>query len=89
MKELDKNTTGLILGTFAGLVHLLWAVIVGFGFGQVLLDFIYSMHFLNNPFSVSSFDVVRAVMLVVVTFVVGYVGGWVFAAVWNTLLEKK
>lgn len=89
MKELDKNTTGLILGTFAGLVHLLWAAIVGLGFGQTLLDFIYSMHFLNNPFTVASFDLVRAATLVVVTFVCGYLAGWVFAAVWNTLLKKK
>ncbi len=89
MKELDSNKTALIVGSFAGLVHLLWAVVVMLGFAQGWLDFIFSLHFLNNPYTVNSFEVTRAVMLVVVTFVCGYIGGWVFAWLWNSLLKAK
>ena len=88
MKELDTGKTALIVGSFAGLMHLVWSAVVALGFGQVWLDFILNLHFLNNPFTVSTFDVTRAVLLVVVTFAVGYAVGWVFATIWNKLLKK-
>lgn len=72
-----------------GLMHLLWSLVVAFGFAQGLMDFIFSIHFLNNPYIVNSFDVTLAAILVVVTFIVGYAGGWIFAYMWNMLLKGK
>ncbi len=89
MKELDTNKTALIVGSFAGFMHLVWSAVVMLGFAQTWLDFILSLHFLNNPYTVNSFDITKAVMLVLVTFVVGYVVGWVFAYIWNILLKGK
>ncbi len=89
MKELDKYKVGLIVGLFLGLVHLLWAVLVAVGMAQPLLDFVYGIHFLNNPFTVATFNLMTAAILVVVTFVVGYVGGWVFSALWGWAIKKK
>lgn len=89
MKELDKNEIGLIVGVFFGLIHLTWAVLVAAGFAKTVLDWIYGLHFLSNPFKVQEFNVTNAFFLVVVTFAAGYVLGWIFTAVWNWLAEKK
>lgn len=65
--------------------HLGWAILVAIGLAQSLLDFIFGLHMIANPYQVTGFDVTKAIMLVVVTFVVGYVLGYVFATVWNNV----
>lgn len=87
-KNMHKNKVGLIVGSFMGLFHLLWSVLVATGVAQVLINWIYKLHFLNNPFIVGPFSVKIAAALVAVTFVVGYVAGWFFVFLWN-LAHKK
>ena len=89
MKKLSEHQTGLVLGAFFGLMHLVWAFVVSLGFAQTWLDFILGLHFLENPFVVSAFDMQKAVMLVAVTAGVGYVAGLVFAKVWNLVMTKS
>mgnify|MGYP001592060498 CR=1 FL=1 len=81
--KLNKNKIGLTLGLFMGLMHAVWAVMVSMGLGQKMLDMVYRVHFLNNPFVVSPFIATRAVKLIVFTALMGYVVGFVFAFVWN------
>lgn len=81
--KLNPKKTALSVGVFAGLWHFVWGLFVAFGLAQVLLDFIYGIHFLNNPFIVQPFNIVRWVTLIVVTGVIGYIFGYVFALVWN------
>jgi len=83
--ELDKHKAGLVFGSVMGLWHLVWSLLVAGNFAQRLLNWIYQIHFLNNPFQVADFVFVRAVVLIVVTAVIGYVVGWVFAVIWNRL----
>lgn len=80
---MNKNKIGLILGSFMGLFHLVWGLLIAFGFAQLLLDFIYNLHSLNNPFTVMPFDLMRTIGLIVVTSLVGYIFGYVFAMLWN------
>lgn len=86
---MHKNSWGLILGTFIGGFHLIWAVLVATGLAQPLLDFIYFLHLLNNPFVVQSFDALTALELVAFTFVVGYIIGWIIAFLWEKMHSKK
>ncbi len=88
MKKLSGHTTGLIFGAFLGLFHAAWAFLVAGGFAQELLNWIYGIHFLNNPFRVAVFDFTTAVVLIIVTSSVGYVAGLVFAAIWNKIARK-
>ncbi len=74
-----------MLGGFLALWHALWSVLVLLGLAQGLLDFIYKIHFLNNPFVIAGFDVRKAVVLIIVTGVIGYVVGWVCSWLWNKL----
>src|SRR5258708_5390353 len=80
---MNKNKVGLAFGSFVGFVHLIWSVLIALGWAQPWMDFVYRMHSLNNPFTVAPFDLVRSGELVVITFVVGYVVGFIFATIWN------
>lgn len=88
MAKLKNNTVGLILGTFTGGLHLIWAMIVLLGFAQKVIDWIYWLHFLNNPFLVATFSLERTILLVLFTFVMGYLAGWLFTSLWNKMCSK-
>lgn len=84
MKELDENKVALTLGLFVSGLHLIWSLLVISGLGQTLLDFIFWVHMISNPFKVTGFTLMQSLTLIIVTFAVGYVAGFVFAKVWNT-----
>lgn len=90
MGKLNKNKLGLILGTFFALMHALWAlaVAIGAGFLQTALDWIFKIHFLKPVYVITAFSLSNAILLVIVTFVCGYIIGWVFAAIWNWIGKK-
>ena len=85
---MKSHTVGLMVGSFAAFAHLLWAALVGFGIAQAFLDWIYGLHFLNNPFTVSEFRFGQAALLVIVAFVVGYGAGWMLATIGNLIKGK-
>lgn len=86
--KLVSHKVGLVVGAFFGIVHAAWAALVAFGFAQPLMNWIYSVHFLNNPFLVEPFDIGAAVTLVIAAFIIGYIFGRVFAAIWNYVVKK-
>ncbi len=86
--KFNPFTVGLYTGLLIGFCHLVWVILVAFGLAQVWMDFIFSLHFLNNPFQVGVFNMTTAVILVIMTFVVGYGFGWVATRVWNRMQKK-
>ncbi|MFA6415821.1 MAG: hypothetical protein WCW47_03610 [Candidatus Paceibacterota bacterium] len=82
---MKTNKTGVVWGLFFALFHLFWAVLVAIGLAQPMMDFIFKIHLMNNPYVIAPFDLTLAIMLVVITFVVGYVLGVVFTWIWNKL----
>jgi hypothetical protein len=84
---MNQHKTGLTLGAFAALVHILWAILVAMNLGQMWMDFVLGLHFLNNPFQVMPFASTNAVMLIVLVAVIGYIVGFVFATVWNKVKQ--
>lgn len=86
--KLKVHETGMVLGAMMALVHAVWAIMVWLGVGQGYLDWIFTLHSLDNPFTVLQFDLVRSLTLIVVTFVVGYGVGWIFANIWNRVVKK-
>jgi len=89
MEKLSKAKTGLVLGLFFAVVHAVWAILVALGVAQALIDWIFNMHMIENPYVISEFGFGTTVGLVVITFVFGYIFGWVFAALWNSLRKKS
>ncbi len=83
--KLNPSKVALTVGVLLGGWHLVWSVLVALGLAQGLLDFIFSMHMIANPYQVTGFDITKALMLVVITFGVGYGVGYIFASVWNKI----
>jgi len=54
-----------------------------------LMDWVFKMHMIENPYIISDFGLGTAIGLVIMTFVVGYVFGWVIAALWNNLRKSS
>lgn len=89
MEKLSKAKTGLALGLFLAVVHAAWAVLVALGVAQGLIGWYTEMHMLINPYVVLDFSLGTAVGLVVMVFIVGYILGWIFAALWNGLRKSS
>lgn len=83
--KLKVQKTALVLGVFFGLVHVMWSVLVLLGFAQPLMDFIFWAHMIVNPYHVTGFTLTQSIVLIIVTFGVGYLVGWFFAVLWNKL----
>lgn len=85
MKLLSAHKTGLAVGLVIASWHLLWSLLVVTGIAQGVLDFIFWIHFITPVYKVESFEAVRALLLVIITLMVGYAAGAAFASFWNRL----
>ena len=81
--HLNANKAGLAFGAFLALVHLVWSILVLLSWGQPIYDFILWAHMIHLPLVIGPFDITAAVTLVVLTAIIGYVMGYVFAILWN------
>jgi hypothetical protein len=86
---LSPMRTGLTLGAVVGVWHLVWSGLVAIGLAQTVLDFFLWVHFIEVPARIAPFDAVLAATLVAVAFSVGFVMGWILAAVWNGLKRTE
>lgn len=87
--KLKTSATAMVFGIVVALFHAVWMLMVWIGVGQLYLDWIFGLHLLSNPFKVMPFSLGSALALIVFTFAVGYLMGWVFAFVWNKLHKAK
>lgn len=87
--KLDSRKVGLSTGAFAAVWHIVWGVLVALGVGSAIQSWILDLHFLNNPFTIQPFDPTKWVILVLVTAIIGYAFGYVFATIWNNITKIK
>ena len=81
--HIKPHALGWAFGVFLGLFHAVWALLVWLGIAQTFLNFIFRLHMITPPYTISPFSFSNAVGLVIVTAVLGYLFGWSIAAVWN------
>lgn len=74
---------GAVLGSVVGGWHLCWSALVAAGVAQTVIDFVFWMHFIKPIYVIEPFEPVRAVILIVVTALFGFVAGSAFAIIWN------
>lgn len=88
MQKAEIHKVGLVFGSFLGLFHAVWSLLVAVGWAQVSLDFIFGLHMIEPVFRVSAFSLTTAGMLVVVTSIIGYIFGSVAAFLWNKFVVR-
>ncbi len=84
----NPNKVGLVFGKIIGGLHLLWSVVIFLGLGQSWVNFVSGLHMITPPIIVLPFDLTTAVMLIVITSVIGYALGYIGASVWNWVHSK-
>jgi len=81
---MNAHKTGMSLALLFGLFGLIWEIIIAIGSAQGYLTWKLSLISLNNPFTVSAFNLGTAIELIVLMLIGGYLIGAIFA-----LISKK
>ena len=89
MEIISKNKTGLTFGFLISFLHLVWAVLVAIGLAQPLVNFILNIHMVSEAVLVMPFNLGKAIGLIAVTFIVGYIFGYLMAFFWNKCFGMK
>lgn len=79
------NKVGLVIAALIGGWHFVWLLLVLTGWAQSIIDFIFWAHMIKPVYFVKPFDPMAAVVLIVITSVIGYIFGFLGAVIWNQL----
>ncbi len=87
--KLNTEKTALVLGVFFTGIHFIWLLIVWFGWGQALIDWIFNVNLMSVPVKILPLSFAGGFWLLATSFIFGYVFGYLFAWVWNWLYKQK
>lgn len=82
---ISPSKTAITFAVLFGGMHLVWSILIAFGWAQLLIDFIFWAHMFTLPVVVKAFDATAAITLIVVTSIIGAIFGYAMAIVWNRL----
>lgn len=82
---INPNKVGLAVGAVFAAWHLCWSILVLLHWAQSFLDFIFWAHMIQPVYVVKPFDIRATAALIAITFVIGYVFGFIGALIWNRL----
>jgi hypothetical protein len=85
----NPNKVGLVFAAVIGGWHLIWASLVLLGWAQPIIDFIFWAHMIQPVYVIKPFNSAAAVTLIIVTAAIGYVFGFIGAAIWNKLHRAR
>lgn len=88
MNTLNAKKAGLAVGALLGGWHVIWSLLVLTGLGQPLVNFILWAHMIRLTYVVGPFDAIACITLIIITSLVGFVAGSVFAKLWNWLHQQ-
>ena len=87
-RRISPHGLALVLAAAAACWHIAWSLLVLFGWAQEFINLVFWLHFITPPHQVGAFVPWRAMALVAVTTVVGYVLGRALGAIWNWVHER-
>jgi hypothetical protein len=85
----NPHKAGLVIAALIAGWHVVWSVLVLVGWAQPILDFVFWAHMIKPVYFVKPFEPMAAVVLIVITAVIGYIFGFVGAIIWNRLHRQK
>jgi hypothetical protein len=85
MNYLHQVKAGLCLAMLFGSLHLAWSLLIASGWAQIVTDFILRLHFIKLDYIIEEFSIGNALLLIAITASIGYIVGWGFARLWNSL----
>lgn len=83
MNQVHSHKVGLVFGGLLAIWHAIWAAMVLVGLAKPFMDWILGLHFLNFQYSINPFSFFNALLLVIVTGIIGYLVGYVCGWLWN------
>jgi len=76
-------------GVLLAICHAIWSLLVYLGSAKAVLDFVFGLHMIVNPYRIKPFSFSVATNLVVFVFVVGFVVGYLATIIWNMMQKRK
>jgi hypothetical protein len=88
---MSKNRWGLIVGCFLALTHAVWSLAVAIMPSTLtaFVKWILDLHHLTIPFTINPFVLSKAITLIALTFVFGYIYGWILAMIFKLVAKRK
>lgn len=83
MHHANSHKVGLVFGGLMAIWHAAWAILVMLGLAKQFMDWIFQLHFMSFQYNIEPFSFGNALMLVIVTGIIGYLMGYVLAWLWN------
>ncbi len=62
----NKYVVGRVFGIVGAVWHVFWSLLVWAGWARPFIDFIFRLHFITPPYTISAFDFGTAALLVTV-----------------------
>ncbi len=79
----NPNRVGLFFALLLGGCHFIWAALVAMGVGQILYDFLLWAHMVHLAITIGPFDPIASLALILITALLGYLGGYLGSLAWN------
>lgn len=89
MTRLSLSKCASVGAILMGGLHAAWAGLVASGYAQLVMDFIFRLHFIEPVYQIVAFDLRTAAMLVGFTGAIGAVAGLMVGLVVNAARSKS
>jgi len=86
---LEEKKVALAFGCFAAVIHFVWSIFVAAGVAQGFANWLMGLHMVSVPVTIGAFNWLTMILLIIVTFIIGAIFGFVFAKVWNWAGKQK
>ena len=87
--HINPAKVAITLGAFLGGGYVIWSIFVALGWAQALVDFKLWVHMVSVPVVVKAFDLSAVATLIIISTVIGYIVGYVFALIWNRMHHER
>ncbi len=86
---LSGMRTGITVAAVSAVWHTCWLVLVATNTAQHVSDAMFRLHFIEPPYLIGPFHLDIALTLLVISSGGGFVLGYLFALIWNSLFLRR